>query len=182
LVREFSEETIMIDLDYFIKRLSSNMEVFEGLTSGLLKEQATWKPRPEKWSIVEVINHLYDEERDDFRKRLDLMISHPGEEWPKIDPPGWAVEREYIKRDLQESLENFLNERRESLKWIGQLRDVNWQATYNHPLGPIQAGDLMSSWLAHDYLHIRQLTRLHWEYTSHIAPSFSTDYAGEWIG
>ena len=36
----------------------------EDLIAGLAPEQARWKPDPASWSAVEVINHLYDEERE----------------------------------------------------------------------------------------------------------------------
>jgi hypothetical protein len=39
---------------------------------------------------------------------------------------------------------------------------------------------LLASWLAHDFLHIRQMARLHWEYLNSICPPFKTAYAGEW--
>jgi len=45
---------------------------------------------------------------------------------------------------------------------------------------PLSAGDLLASWLAHDFLHLRQLTGLHWEYVSLLAKPYSTDYAGMW--
>jgi hypothetical protein len=33
---------------------------------GVTEAQARWKPAPEEWSILEVINYLCDEEREDF--------------------------------------------------------------------------------------------------------------------
>ena len=61
--------------NYFVERLSTNCEVFPGLVKGISLEQARWKPAPDKWSILEVINHLYDEEKEDFRQRSILSWS-----------------------------------------------------------------------------------------------------------
>jgi hypothetical protein len=44
----------------------------------------------------------------------------------------------------------------------------------------MRAGDLAASWLAHDFIHIRQINRLHYEYLTAIKGEFSTDYAGKW--
>ena len=66
-----------MNLEYFVERLSTNRQVFEGLVKGASLEQARWKPSPDKWSIIEVTNHLYDEEREDFRQRLDLVLTDP---------------------------------------------------------------------------------------------------------
>ena len=68
-----------MNLDFYIARLAANVRVFEGLAGGVGAEQARWKPAPERWSILEVLNHLYDEEREDFRQRLDFTLHRPGE-------------------------------------------------------------------------------------------------------
>jgi hypothetical protein len=169
-----------MNLRYSIERLSANASVFEGLLRGVTDEQARWKPAPEKWSILEVVNHLDDEERDDFRFRLDSVLHHPERLWPPIDPPGWAVARKYNERDLDESLARILGERRKSIEWLKSLREPRFENKYQHPQGVISAGDLLASWVAHDYLHVRQLARLHWQYLNSLCPPFKTEYAGEW--
>ena len=170
----------MHDLTYYIERFSNNAGVFEHLASGVAVEQAKWKPSPEKWSLLEVVNHLYDEERDDFRARLDSLLHHPERKWPPIAPTEWALERKYNERELGESLERFLEERRKSLAWLKELKEPRLENEYEHPQGIISAGDLLASWLAHDFLHIRQLARLHWQYLNTLCPPFKTAYAGEW--
>src|SRR5882762_9181560 len=100
-----------MNLDYFINRLSQNREVFENLLRYVTAEQAAWKPSPDKWSMLEVINHLYDEEREDFRQRLELTLRDPDAEWPRIDPRDWVVTRKYSERELGPSLDGFLMER-----------------------------------------------------------------------
>nr|AIA13471.1 DinB superfamily [uncultured bacterium] len=170
----------MMNLVYCINRLSGNASVFEGLTRQVSDEQARWKPSPDKWSILEVVNHLDDEERDDFRFRLDSVLRDPEKSWPPIDPPGWAVARRYNERELNESLERFLVERRKSVEWLKELTEPRLENTYAHPQGDITAGDLLASWVAHDHLHIRQIARLHWQYLNSIAAPYKTAYAGEW--
>ncbi len=78
-----------MDPNHFISSLENSAKKIKSLLEGVSEEQVKWKPQPEKWSILEVINHLYDEERDDFRKRLNLTLHTPDEDWPGIDPEGW---------------------------------------------------------------------------------------------
>lgn len=171
----------MMNLEYFTTRLSNNAPAIQSLVRGVAEEQARWKPAPGEWSVLEVINHLYDEERQDFRTRLDLLLYHPDQPWPGIDPQGWVIERSYNTRDLEVSLNNFLLERQRSVSWLGGLSSPAWEASYEHPeAGEISAGDLLASWLAHDFLHIRQLAQLHWQHISLLANPCSTDYAGAW--
>jgi DinB family protein len=169
-----------MNLSYFIDRFSRNREVFSGLVAGVDVAQGKWKPAPDKWSILEVVNHLYDEEREDFRQRLELTLADPAKPWPPIDPRGWVVSRDYASRELGESLANFLAEREKSLEWLKQLSSPNWQNTNEGPNGILSAGDLIASWLAHDFLHIRQITRLHWQYVSFMSEPYKTAYAGPW--
>ncbi len=144
-------------------------------------EQAGWKPKPEKWSLLEIVNHLYDEEREDFRQRIMNIFEDPEKEWAPIAPADWVTEREYAKRDFKTSLNNFLAERKKSIDWLKSLLSPDWKATYNHPkLGEMSAEMLLANWLAHDYLHIRQITFMNWSYLSHTATSVTLDYAGNW--
>lgn len=162
-------------------RLAANAVVFQHLLEGVRAPQARWKPAPEKWSLLEVINHLADEEREDFRLRLDLTLHHAGEPWPAIDPPAWVRERQYDTRDLGDSLRDFLRERRRSVEWLKGLRDFDAAVDYQHPvMGRITASELLQSWLAHDLIHIRQMTRLHYEYLRDVVGSEALAYAGDW--
>lgn len=169
-----------MNLDFYIARLGDNVQVFEGLLGGVGEAQARWKPAPERWSILEVLNHLYDEEREDFRRRLDFTLHRRGESWPPIDPQGWVAERRYNERDLGQSLLNFTREREQSLSWLRDLSEPDWQSSYEHTRGVLTAGDVLASWLAHDFLHVRQLARLHYEYVSLVAAPYQTAYAGDW--
>jgi len=169
-----------MDLDYFINRFSKNLEVFAGLLSGVSLEQARWKPSPDKWSMLEVVNHLYDEEREDFRQRIKLVLADPTQIWPPIDPRNWVTARGYNDKELDTSLKNFFSEREQSLLWLTGLSKPNWQNSNTGPNGTLRAGDLLASWLAHDFLHIRQLTRLHWQYLSITVEPYQTAYGGPW--
>jgi hypothetical protein len=167
--------------DYFVARLMNNADTIRTLVQNVGDEQARWRPQPASWSILEVINHLYDEEREDFRQRLDYLLHRPGEPWPPIDPQGWVTARQYNQRDWAASLDNFLDERRQSLEWLRSLANPNWQKLSDRPpLGFVSARDMLAAWLAHDLLHLRQLIELHWAYLAQQARPIALDYAGGW--
>jgi len=130
--------------------------------------------------ILEVIGHLYDEERLDFRVRLDFMLHRPGEPWPAINPQGWVQEHRYNEEELQELLGGFLAAREDSVRWLRGLLSPNWEAVYEAPFGQIRAGDLLAAWVAHDLLHMRQLVELHWGYLVKEVEPYQVVYAGEW--
>ena len=168
-----------MDFKDFERRLSLSAEIIRSMVQDVPEGQAHWKPSPQKWSIVEVINHLYDEEREDFPTRLDLMLHHPAKKWPAIDPEGWVTERGYNKRALAESLDRFLAERKRTTIWLAGVDAPDWNASFEHPqLGRIDAGSMLAAWLAHDYLHVRQLAKLHYDYVTLMSRPYSVEYAG----
>lgn len=167
-----------MDLDRIIQQLAQQGEAIRSLVLDLSAEQARWRPHPNAWSILEVINHLYDEEREDFRTHLDAILY--GNTWTFIDPQSWVTERGYNQGDLGETLKNFLAEREKSLAWLRELNAPDWETSFQAPFGPLRAGDLLVSWAAHDLLHLRQLVELHYAYTTSKVEPYSVKYAGEW--
>jgi hypothetical protein len=171
-------EENQMNLDHLTTQMANQAEMISSMTQGVSDEQARWKPDPGSWSILEVLNHLYDEEREDFRAHLDCILHHPDQPWSRIDPGGWVTERRYNIRNFEESLNNFLRERTESLDWLKKIRSPNWQAVYDAPFGRITAGDMLASWVAHDLLHARQLVELHWAYIVRCVHPHKVGYAG----
>lgn len=77
-----------MNLDHLTAQMANQAETIRSLTEGVSDEQARWKPDAESWSILEVVNHLYEEERDDFRTHLGCILHHPDQPWPNINPDG----------------------------------------------------------------------------------------------
>ncbi|MGD2000567.1 MAG: DinB family protein [Desulfobacterales bacterium] len=162
-----------------ITQLRVNGGVFKYLFKNLADEQARWKPGADRWSLLEIINHLCDEEREDFRTRLALVLSDPDAPWPAIDPEGWVVQHDYNERNLNESLGNFFRERATSITWLHDLASPDWQAIHHHPkMGPMSAELLLANWLAHDLFHIRQVNDLHFAYLTQLVAPVSLGYSG----
>jgi hypothetical protein len=162
------------------QELSHGAEIIQSLVAGIHPEEARTRPSPDSWSVLEVVCHLYDEEREDFRQRLDIILHRPEEKWPPIDPVGWVTARSYNQRELAEMLNNFAAERRKSLVWLGSLDTPDWEAVYPASFGPIKAGDMLASWVAHDNLHTRQLVELRRSRILTITDPYTVRYAGEW--
>ncbi len=170
-----------MNYNYIIEKLEQNASTFKSLLENITDEQARWKPSQKKWSLLEVTNHLYDEEREDFRKRIKDIFDDPQKSWSPVDPEKWISEREYSKRDMNESLKNFLSERKKSVEWLNSLVSPDWKAIHNHiKLGEMSAEKLLANWLAHDYLHMRQISFLNWIYLSQQAAGIELNYAGDW--
>jgi DinB superfamily len=164
-----------------IESLDANLSKITTLYHDVSPADALWRPEPEKWSLLEIIAHLYDEEREDFRARLDLLLHSPGVLGPPIDPEGWVKSRKYNEWDLVETLEKFTTERRKSLQWLGGLKSPDWENSLTHEaFGTIKAGDILGSWVAHDWLHIRQITYTQYHRVAEWSSPYPVGYAGDW--
>ena len=141
---------------------------------------ATWCERPAtaEWSPVEIVCHLRDEEAEDFPARLRVAVAG-GQRFAPIDPERWAVERRYREADPRPALDALRALRRESLELLASLRPERLAAAVEHPrAGPLSGADLVAAWVAHDRLHLRQLTgTLARLWAARWAP-LRTDYAG----
>lgn len=163
-----------------VKDLSKNKDIFKSLLSGLSKDEILWKQTDEKWCLLEIICHLCDEEVEDFRTRTKHVLESRESGPHPIDPQGWVVKRDYINQDFDKKLEEFLLEREKSISWLNSLDSPNWENSYVHPeLGTMTGWLFLTNWLAHDYLHIRQIMKLKFDYLKENSKE-SLSYAGNW--
>jgi len=163
-----------------IKQLEKNRAIFEILLKGLTEEEYLWKQHSDKWCMLEIVRHLIDEENEDWRKRTKHILEQPKNSFDPIDPVGWVKERAYLSKDYNESVIEFLSERTTSLNWLKSLDQPNWQNVHQHPhFGPMTAMKFLSNWGAHDFLHIKQISRLKYDYLS-ATTGEDISYAGEW--
>ncbi len=164
----------MIDLHGVVAQMAANADAIRALVHALPEGQLEWRPDPETWSMASVMAHLYNEERMDFRHHLMGMFDGPAER------PSYTETVDCI-----EALERFLEERGDSVRWLMQLESPDWAITTRLDFGPedtmtISSGELLLSWLEHDYLHMRQMVALLHSWNVARAGTQSLQYAGGW--
>lgn len=166
---------------FIISELNNNCDDFKSVLSAISQQQYLWKPAPDKWCLLELVCHLLDEEREDFKARLHHVLTNPELPLPPIDPVNWVTSRDYIKQDYSLILKLFLEERKKSLKWLNSLVDPDFKKAHHHPKFGAMSGELfLSNWLAHDYLHLRQIIKLKYDYLKFQTGQQDLKYAGEW--
>ncbi len=167
--------------DTIIRQLERHRQVFQTLLADRLPPEYTWKLNPDQWCLLEIVNHLRDEEIEDFRTRVQHCLEKTGTP-PPIDPEGWVKDRHYLQQDYETVLQAFLQARDESIAWLKDLSHPDWDRGYQHStMGPLSARFFLTNWLAHDYLHLRQITRLQYDYLQVQQEPLSIKYAGNWV-
>jgi hypothetical protein len=170
----------VINIEEIIRQLADNAAAMRALVQSVSDEQARWKPDPETWSLKEVMEHVYNEERSDFRKHLKELLSDPPQPW------GTGRREEYVSPGgCRQALESFLVEREASIAWLMASPAPDWNAASEARFGPsvvllLSAGDVLVSWVAHDFLHIRQMNELLYAWNEKQAAPYSVQYAGKW--
>lgn len=163
-----------------IASLEANRGVFAAQLRGVPEALRTWRPRADHWCLLEIVCHLRDEEGEDFRARVASVLDAPSRRPTPIDPQGWVAERAYMEQDFGATVEAFLAEREASVRWLRGLVDARWDNAYPHPdYGPLSAAFFLANWVAHDYLHLRQITKVKFLYLDAHADA-TLQYAGEW--
>ncbi|MCC6564583.1 MAG: DinB family protein [Chloroflexi bacterium] len=168
-----------MDFAYCVEQLTTNAQTIEALCAGLPADHARWKPDAGRWSVLEVMGHLVDEEREDFRPFITTTFQ--GKPKTPHDPGAWILERGYNQRDLGGLVTQFREERDRSLEWLHTQADADWSTAvpFSKWFG-FRAGDVLASWVAHDLLHLRQLVELKYGYIAIALARYDIQYAGEW--
>jgi hypothetical protein len=166
--------------EYIFGELAQNRSVFKHLLSGIDEKLHRWRPAPDKWCLLEIVGHLCDEERFDFRARVRHCLLTPEKPLKPINPAGWVQEHRYMEQDFEHQVAVFLRERQRSVRWLAKLSSPDWSSGIDHPnLGRMTAGKFLVNWLEHDYLHIRQILTLKHRYLK-ITSGEDLSYAGNW--
>ena len=162
------------------QELVNSTEMIRALLKDIDGKQAQVKPSRGSWSILEVVCHLYDEEREDFREHLDFILHRQQEEWHSVAPTAWVKLRKYNEQDLKKMQFKFFRERKKSLVWLIGLKHADWKLKYKNKWGALSAGDMFACWVAHDNLHVRQLVELRRLHLERITKPYDIHYAGDW--
>ena len=164
-----------------IDSLARFPDVLSGALGGLDPERARWRPEGGGWSLLDIAHHLADEEVEDFRMRLERTLRDPAEEWPGIDPEARVLGRREDPSTIEQVLARFRSERARSVDWLRSLETPDWTLGHRHPsLGELRAGDLLLSWVEHDWLHLRQVARGMFQLGLRSGEGFDAGYAGAW--
>lgn len=170
----------MNPIHLIITELERNKDVFRHLFQGLTKAWYTYEITPGKWNLLQILCHLHDEEKEDFRTRVNCVLHQPERPLTPIDPIEWVSSRDYAGQDYEKMLKLFLEERQSSVDWLKNLKSPKWENVHLHPkFGSMRADFFLANWLEHDYLHIRQILNVKHHYLKQISGQ-ELNYAGEW--
>jgi hypothetical protein len=150
------------------------LRVVQGVDSETLRQRES----AERWSPLEILAHVADEEVEDFRPRAQAAAVGAPVPWA-IDPARWVSERGYNAQDPADVLQRLAAEREASCAWLRNLSMEALDSALEDPqLGRMRCGDFVAAWRLHDLLHLRQLVTALAVLTARRFSDCRTEYAG----
>jgi len=150
------------ELDRGTASLARTPKVLDALLRGLDERGARRSEGGETWSPFDVVGHLIHGEETDWIPRARIVLEH-GEARPFDPYDRFAQMAQPKAATLDAELDLFAARREESLAALAalDLRDADLARTGTHPaLGIVTLGQLLSTWVVHDLVHLRQVARL----------------------
>jgi uncharacterized damage-inducible protein DinB len=135
-------------------------EVIAMLIEGLPDDRLKRRPAPQKWSIVEIVAHLAEDELvTSWRYRQ--MLESPGCALNGFDQNLWEQLGKYGSWSMHEAVEMFRLLRQANLRMLQSLSPEQWQAFGIHAeRGRITVYDLAAHMAGHDLNHVEQIRRI----------------------
>ncbi len=150
-----------------ISHLAKTPQLLQTLLGDLPGELLHWKPKPDRWSISEVLAHLAALEQV-YAERVVRMVAEDSPPIVKYDLAGAAERGEYSRGSAGENLEHFMHARRSSLAVLTGLPASAGSRTGVHSeLGTITLAHLLNEWANHDLGHLRQIAELYRAHAFH---------------
>ena len=150
-----------MDIEPAVSLLGKTPQLLETLLGDLPADVLDWKPKPERWSVSEILAHLAALEQV-YAERVRRIMAEDSPRLAKYDLDGAKARQEYSRGSADENLEHFTRLRRASLALLAGLPPSACARTAIHSeLGVITLAHLLNEWANHDLGHLRQIEELY---------------------
>jgi hypothetical protein len=127
--------------------------------AGVPKALALWTPAPGKWSILEIVCHMRDMERDAYLARFQRILAEENPALPDVDGDRCALEGDYRAQKLGEVVRDWKRLRRETLRVLAGVKQDQWGRVGTHETaGPLSVeGFVRRLAVGNDEAHLGQI-------------------------
>ena len=126
---------------------------------GVPKKLLLQTPGPGKWSIVEIVAHMRDMERDAYLARYHRILTEDNPILPDIDGDVLAIRSDYRGMNLSELMRDWLKLRKECLRLLKSVKGARWERSGTHETaGPLSMDTLLRRHaMGNDEAHLAQI-------------------------
>lgn len=133
--------------------------ILRGVMTELSEEDARWKPRPERFSVAEVLAHLSHSEGQCYRMRVERFMA---EARPEFEPDDASMYLDlYRDANPTEAFNQFEKQRLANVEFLRNLPEgAGDRIALHREYGEITLAQMLHEWALHDLGHIRQIAEL----------------------
>jgi len=132
--------------------------------AGLSASQMRKRPRPGKWSIVEILGHLQDTEYV-YGWRIRLSLAQPGNPIMGYDQALWTEELRHRRAHAKRLLDRIRTMREGNLETVAQVPRSNWKRYGMHSeRGKETVRGVLELLAGHDLNHLDQIRAIRKKY------------------
>jgi hypothetical protein len=139
--------------------LKSTPARLKAALEGVPKKVVQWTPAPGKWSILEIVCHLRDMEKDAYLARYRRILAEDTPALPDIDGDVLSLERDYGSAKLSEVMRDWARLRKESLALLRTVKGDQWLRRGVHEVaGSLSMEDFLRRHaVGNDQAHLGQI-------------------------
>mgnify|MGYP006286276369 CR=1 FL=1 len=149
----------MPDLDLLHRLEAGRRELLEACL-GLTDEQLRLRPSADDWSVLEVLAHLPDVDRN-WLANVQMMLTQDSPTLPGFDDAAWKAAHAHVNQ--QPAAEVFADLRAshaEALAGVGALTDADLARTGIGRRGSLTVKELITRYSGHDANHANQIREI----------------------
>ncbi len=136
---------------------ASTYDRLQELLRGTAPATLTRRPSPGKWSILEIVAHLAEDELVGAY-RIRRILASPGTPIEAFDQDRWAISGKYADRELASCLELFRVLRKSNLDLFRTLDAAQWKRHGVHAERGVESvADIAEYYAGHDLNHLGQI-------------------------
>ena len=147
--------------------LAATPAALKAALRGLPKKVLTFTPAPGKWSILEILGHLRDMERQAYLERYERILAETEPRLPDLNGEAFVIERDYRSAKAAEVLRDWTRLRRETLRLLRKVTSAQWARAGVHEVaGRLTMEDfLRRQAVGNDEAHLGQIEAIKRRYT-----------------
>jgi hypothetical protein len=129
---------------------------------GVPKKLLLWTPGPGKWSILEIVAHMRDMERDAYLARYRRILAEENPALPDLDGDMIALRDDYRGQRLTELVREWIKLRKECLRLLKSVKGARWERIGTHEsAGPLSMDSfLRRQAMGNDEAHLAQIENI----------------------
>lgn len=142
-----------------LETLAATPAALKEALRGVPKKLLLFTPAPGKWSILEILCHMRDMEREAYLERYTRILAEPEPKLPDVNGDALAIERDYRGQKAADVLRDWMRLRRESLRLLKKAKPEQWRrAGIHETMGRITIDEFVARHaVGNDVAHLAQI-------------------------